>query len=98
MDMSGVWRTFFVKWPADLPRTGVVVTSFGEQVVYVEFLIGEHTILFERLAPDSVGGRKLVIPYGNIQALKITEPVNNEVMVACGFLPAKPKPKPVRAI
>ncbi len=77
-----------MKWPTGMKRQGVVITSFGEQVNFVEFLMGEHAILLERLAPDSVGGRKLVLPYANIQGVKITEPVNNDAMIPFGFRPA----------
>ncbi len=88
MELTLIWRGFFMKWPTELKRTGVVITSFGEQVNFVEFLMGEHAILLERLAPDSVGGRKLVLPYANIQGVKITEPVNNDALLPFGFRPA----------
>lgn len=85
MDSTHFWRTFFLKWPATLPHQGVLVTSFGEQVVFVEFMLSEYAILVQRLAPDSMGGRKLVLPYEKIEAVKITEPVENEIFAAGGF-------------
>ena len=93
MDMTLIWRGFFMKWPSEMQRAGVVVTSFGEQVGFIEFLMGEHTVLLQRLAPDSVGGRKLILPYANIQGIKITEPVNNEALIPFGFRPANSKSK-----
>ena len=87
MDSSLFWRGFLAKWPAGLQRRGVVVAN-GEQVKFTEFLIGEQAVLFERIAPDSVGGRKLIVLYKNIEAIKITESVDNDAFVPCGFLPA----------
>ena len=91
MDLTLIWRNFFAKWPKDLERKGVVVTSSGEQIIYVQFLIGEHSILLERLAPDAVGGRKVIVPYMKIDAIKTVDPFKNEALLPCGFLPAPVK-------
>ncbi len=32
MDAGTAWRDYFLKWPKEMPRRGVLVTSFGEQV------------------------------------------------------------------
>ena len=85
MDTPEVWRNFFVNWPKGLPPQGVVVTNFNEQVPFASFLLSEHTILLTRRAPDAVGGRQLIMPYNNIEAVKIVDPVKNEVYEAAGF-------------
>jgi len=80
-----VWRNFFVNWPKGIERQGVVVTNFNDQVPFVNFLLSEHMILLSRRAPDAVGARKVIMPYGNIVAVKIVDPVNDEVFEAAGF-------------
>ena len=87
MDLTLVWRNLFAKWPTNINRKGVVVSSYGEQIAFVQFLIGEHAVLLERLAPDAVGGRKVIIPYSKIDAVKTVDPISNEVLLPCGFLP-----------
>lgn len=84
-----IWRKFFTSWPPNLSHTGVVVASGIEQIPFVSFLMAEHVILLERPAPDTVGARKIVIPYSKITAIKITEPVGNEVFVDAGFIEPK---------
>lgn len=87
MDLTLIWRNLFAKWPTTMNRKGVVVTSYGEQIAFVQFLIGEHSVLLERLAPDAVGGRKVIVPYVKIDAVKTVDPVGNEALIPCGFLP-----------
>ena len=89
MDEGLVWRKFLVEWPQDIPRNGVIVTAV-EQVPFVDFLLSEHCGLFERRAPDTVGGRRVMIPYSKIAAIKFVEPVPDEKFAACGFRSAKP--------
>lgn len=86
MELAKFWRSFLAKWPANLEHRGVVVAC-GEQVSFVEFYVSDQAALFERLAPDSVGGRKLILPYQKIDTIKITESVDSSVFVASGFLP-----------
>lgn len=100
MDHATLWRQLLATWPDDLPQRGVLVTNFGEQVNFVKFLLAEHVLMVERLAPDSVGGRRLLIPYDSIQAIKITDPVKDDIFLSSGYLPggrsagAKKKPDP----
>lgn len=84
MELAQVWKHYLTNWPAGLSRTGVVVTD-REQIVFVSFLLSEAVVMFERQAPDSVGGRKVVLPYSRIQAIKVTEPIGNEPFLKTGF-------------
>lgn len=90
MDLTLIWRNMFAKWPDNVPRKGVVVSTYGEQIAFIQFLIGEHSVLLERLAPDAVGGRKVIIPYMKIDAIKTVDPFSNEALIPCGFLPPPP--------
>lgn len=85
MDNTEVWRSFFLEWPTSIPPRGVVVSSFDEQIPFVSFLTTQSVLLLERRAPDSLGGRRVMIPYGNILAVKFVDPLANEVFTTAGF-------------
>ena len=87
------WKVIFDNWPRDTPRSGVVVSSFDEQILFVEFLTTSEFVLLERRAPDAVGARKVIIPYSEIRAVKIVEPVKLEVFEPLGFEGARPAPQ-----
>jgi hypothetical protein len=88
MDEALVWRKFLVEWPKDVARVGVVVTAI-EQIPFVDFMLSESIGLFERRAPDTVGGRRVLVPYTKIAAIKIVEPTTNEMYLAWGFRGSK---------
>jgi hypothetical protein len=83
------WKDFFAKWPSDVKRRGVLVTSFGEQIPFSEFSTSEGLLLIERSSPDPVGARMVAIDYGNIWALKIIDPLLPAALKSLGFA-AKP--------
>jgi hypothetical protein len=85
MDQAAVWRDYFLKWPKDIPRRGVLVTNFDEQIPFDGFLTSESLLLVERRTPDTIGARKLILPYGNILAIKVTEVVKARLFNAAGF-------------
>jgi hypothetical protein len=78
------WRDYFARWPKAMPRRGVVVAIF-DQVPFINFALSDETILLERQAPDTTGARMVVIPYGNIHAVKITEVINPRILEEQGF-------------
>ncbi len=84
MDLTLIWRKFLVEWPPGLTRGGVLVTEL-EQIAFVDFLLAENVGLFERRAPDTVGARRVVVPYSKIEAIKIVDSVNDEVFTQSGF-------------
>jgi hypothetical protein len=85
MDETSIWHQFLARWPQGLSREGVVVPKFGEQIPFVGFLLTKDLVVFERRAPDTVGARRVVMPLAAIEAVKITEPVGDEVLVKAGF-------------
>ena len=87
MEETGIiWRNFFASWPSQLSHTGVVVASGIEQTPFVSFLMAEHVVMLERPAPDTVGARKVIVPYCKINSVKITEAVGHDVFLASGFI------------
>lgn len=85
MELAQVWKQYLTNWPTSLPRRGVVVTP-DEQIVFVAFLMSETVAMFERRAPDSVGGRKVMVPYSRISAIKVTDPVGDQPFLEAGFV------------
>lgn len=90
-DAAEIWRQCFAQWPAEVPRRGVLVTSFGEQIPFESFSASNDLLLIERRAPDTVGARTVLIAYQNIQALKIVDVVKAKAFASLGF--AVPPPK-----
>lgn len=86
VEVALMWRGYFTGWPEKLNRRGVVVTCWNEQIVFGEFLMSEHFVMLVRDAPDANGGRRVVLPYGNISAIKVTEPVGDEPFLEAGFV------------
>ncbi len=89
--IDNVWKKFFLNWPADMPRRGILVTSFGDQIPFAGFMTSEALLLIERATPDAVGARSLVFAYDQVVAVKITEVVKSKSLRALGFEGEPPK-------
>ncbi len=87
METAEAWRTLFENWPESIPRQGLVVTSFGEQIPFIDFLISGGILLIERDKPDSHGARKVMIAYDAICAIKIPSPMELARFQVLGFQP-----------
>lgn len=85
MENRDYWKDFFRAWPAGVDRRGVLVTSFGEQIPFDSFMPGDKLLIVDRSVPDTIGARKIVIPYTNIAAVKFTDVVKNKVFTPLGF-------------
>ncbi len=85
MDLTTIWKGCFEAWPADLPRRGVLVTTFDEQIAFQGFMTHAGMVLIERNAPDTTGARKLLVPYQHVAALKIVDPVKGQLFTPMGF-------------
>ena len=48
-------------------------------------MMTESMLLIERSTPDALGGRQVVIPFANIAALKVIDPVRMEIFGSAGF-------------
>lgn len=90
MDTAAAWKECFSRWPDDIPRRGVLVTSYDEQILFSGFMTGAALLLVERAAPDTVGARQVLIPYGNIVAIKITDVVKTRAFQELGFEGKRP--------
>lgn len=86
MDASEMWRQCFAHWPAEVERRGVLVTSFNEQIPFDSFATSDVMLLIERRTPDTLGARQVIVPYQNIQAVKIVDVVKMKVFHSMGFV------------
>jgi hypothetical protein len=82
---ANYWAEFFAHWPIDLPRRGILVTSFNEQIIFATFGTSGNFLLLERQTPDALGARSVVVPYEQILALKIIDIVKPKHFKAAGF-------------
>ncbi|MBI2825971.1 MAG: hypothetical protein HYX69_14905 [Planctomycetia bacterium] len=85
MDAGAVWRNYFANWPKELPRRGVLVTNFEEQIPFEGFMTGEAMLVLERRTPDTIGARKVIVPYSGVLAIKLTDVVKQKTLQAAGF-------------
>jgi hypothetical protein len=82
---ADAWKTYFANWPDDLPKQGIVITNFDEQIHFAGFLTGDEFLLIDRKTPDSLGARTVIIPYGSVTALKLVDVVDQKVFLSIGF-------------
>jgi hypothetical protein len=87
MDAAEAWRSLFENWPESIPRQGLVVTNFDEQIPFSDFLVSGGILLVERDKPDSYGSRKVMIGYPAIQAVKSPSTLELARFQVMGFQP-----------
>lgn len=91
MEANVAWKDFFAAWPADLPKRGIVVAAWDEQIPFGGFLTGPTMLLLARTTPDSLGSRTIILPYQQIAAVKMTDVVQAKVFQSIGFSGKLPK-------
>jgi hypothetical protein len=91
LEAAESWRKCFTHWPAELERKGVLVTTFQEQIPFESFAASEEMLLVERRAPDTLGGRMVMLSYQHIEALKIVDVVKMKVFQPLGFVIPPPR-------
>jgi hypothetical protein len=79
------WRDYFLQWPADLQRRGIIVTAFEEQIPFSGFWISSNFLLLERQTPDSLGARTILLTFSQITALKIVDVIKPKSFQSLGF-------------
>jgi hypothetical protein len=85
MDAASVWKDYFARWPAEVPRAGVIVTNFDEQIPFDGFAVSEQMLLIERRNPDTMGARKILLTYDAVAAVKIIDVVKVKAFASLGF-------------
>jgi hypothetical protein len=85
MDPAEAWKSLFENWPEAIPREGLLVTTFNENIPFNGFLVSGGVLLVERDKPDSYGARKVMIAYSGIVAVKITNVLELARFQVMGF-------------
>ena len=81
-----MWRDFFAKWPAALPRRGVIVSTLNEAIPFKSFLIKGEMLLLERTNPDPIGTRFILLGFDAIHMVKLIDPLKEEIFAGAGFV------------
>ena len=79
------WRELFSNWPEQRPRHGIVISSWQEILPFDEYLISDAVLFLNRPQPDSVGSRKVMIPFSQILAVKFTDVFELDEFSSMGF-------------
>ncbi|HEY2838636.1 MAG TPA: hypothetical protein VGJ26_05790 [Pirellulales bacterium] len=93
MEAATAWRDYFVAWPKELPRRGVLVVTFGEQIPFDGFLTTDNLLLVERRTPDAIGARKVIVPFGQVLSIKLIDVATTKTLRAAGFAGDLPNDK-----
>jgi hypothetical protein len=91
MEANAAWKDFFAAWPDELPRRGIVIAAWDEQIPFAGFMTGPTMLLLARTMPDSLGARTIILPYEQIAGIKVTEVVSAKLFQALGFSGKLPK-------
>lgn len=85
-DSRDMWREMFLKWPASIPKRGVLVSTLNEVTPFKGFMVKGEMLMLERTNPDPLGARFVLIGYEAIHMVKLTEPLREEVFTSAGFV------------
>ena len=83
------WQLLFERWPAQFPKHGILVTTFGELIPFINFMLSPSAVIVERDKPDSSDARKVILDYRAIDALKLTTPGELSQFQQLGFQPVQ---------
>lgn len=73
MDSAHHWQNIFLNWPAALPKSGILTTTFQETFGFRDFEVLGGLLFLERDRPDSLGARKVLLSFESLSALKLTD-------------------------
>ena len=85
MVTSQTWKSFFVEWPADLPRRGVVLSTLNESMPFTNFWLRGEMVLLERKNPDTSGARFILMGFAGIDSVRFIDPLSEQNISAAGF-------------
>jgi len=68
-----------------IDRKGIILTSFGESVPFVEFMLNGNLVLLDRGVPDTAGARRVILAMDMIVGIKITDPIEMARFTSMGF-------------
>ena len=75
----------FAGWPDAIPKSGSVVTRFGETIPFSDFMMNGDLILFSRTTPDAHGVRRAIVNASELVAVKFHEAIELPRFISMGF-------------
>ena len=94
MAVSQKWENFFSNWPASLARKGVVQTVLNEAMPFKNYWIKDGMLLIERVTPDAMGARFVLLSFEVINLVKFTDPLSAAEIAEAGFQAEAPNRQP----
>lgn len=79
------WANLFREWPKGILQRGIVVTQQAETTPFRGFMLRDELVLLERVSPDSLGARFVVLTFDEIAGVKFTDPLKQDVFQEAGF-------------
>lgn len=87
MDPAVAWRSLFEGWPDAIPREGMLVTALNESIPFTGFMVSGGLLVIARDKPDQYGTRKVILPYGQIAAIRLSTTIELQRFASMGFQP-----------
>lgn len=78
-------QRIFLQWPGAIRRAGVIVTSFGDNIPFNDYMINGKLLLLLRPTPDAQNIRRVIVNMDDIVALKFEDAIDAERFTAMGF-------------
>ena len=84
--MEEAWIQVLKRWPQEIPREGIVVTTFGESIEFVSYMLLGTVLLLERSKPDMQNARRVMVQLKDVAMIKVTNPIEIERFATFGFV------------
>ena len=78
-------QRIFLQWPAAIRRVGTIVTSFGDNIPFNDYMVNGKLLLLLRPTPDAHGVRRVIVNMDNVLALKFEDAIDAERFTVMGF-------------
>ncbi len=85
MESAIHWETLLRRWPQEVPRRGILVTTNHENIPFVNFMLATGIVLLERDKPDTLGARKVMLSFEAIAGIKLTDTMDLDAYTVFGF-------------
>lgn len=84
-DAATMWREVFEKWPAGIPKRGVILSTLNEATPFKSFLLKGNLLMLERTNPDPIGTRFILTDFGAIHLVKFVDQLSEAALTSAGY-------------
>lgn len=78
-------QQLLAEWPAAIERKGTIITSWGDSVPFVDYMLNGDLLLLIRSQPDAHGTRRLIMNLKDVNGIRIVEAIDPTRFQAMGF-------------